>query len=69
MARVSKSDAKDPATKALFDTYKKSADTLTFRGHRNTPVASRVEWEDLYVIMKALVNEHLKFHRKRLPYG
>ena len=45
-ARASKSDAKDPATKALFDTYKKSADTLTFRGHRNAPVA-RVEWEDL----------------------
>jgi hypothetical protein len=58
-ARASKSDAKDPATKALFDTYKKSADTLTFRGHRNAPVA-RVEWEDYYVIMKALVIEHPK---------
>jgi hypothetical protein len=44
-ARASKSDAKEPATKALFDTYKKSADTLTFRGHSNAPVA-RVEWED-----------------------
>jgi hypothetical protein len=53
MARASKSDAKDPATKALFDTYKKSAETLSFRGHRNAPVA-RVEWEDYYVIIKAL---------------
>ena len=58
-ARASKSDAKDPATKALFDTYKKSADTLTFRGHRNAPVA-RVEWEDYYVVIKALVIEHPK---------
>jgi hypothetical protein len=58
-ARAAKSDAKDPATKALFDTYKKSADTLTFRGHRNAPVA-RVEWEDYYVFMKALVIEHPK---------
>jgi hypothetical protein len=58
-AKASKSDAKDPATKALFDTYKKSADTLTFRGHRNAPVA-RVEWEDYYVITKALVIEHPK---------
>jgi hypothetical protein len=58
-ARASKSDAKDPAIKTLFDTYKKSADTLTFRGHRNGPVA-RVEWEDSYVIMKALVIEHPK---------
>jgi hypothetical protein len=58
-ARASKSDAKDPATKALFDTYKESADTLTFRGHRNAPVAM-VEWEDYYVIMKALVIEHPK---------
>jgi hypothetical protein len=58
-ARASKSDAKDPATKALFDTYKKSADTLTFRGHRNAPVA-RVEWEDYYVVMKALVIEQPK---------
>jgi hypothetical protein len=58
-ARAAKSDAKDPATKVLFDTYKKSADTLTFRGHRNAPVA-RVEWEDYYVFMKALVIEHPK---------
>jgi hypothetical protein len=55
-ARAAKSDAKDPATKALFDTYKKSAETLTFRGHRNAPVA-RVEWDDYYVFMKALVIE------------
>jgi hypothetical protein len=48
---------KDSATKALFDTYKKSADTLTFRGHRNAPVA-RVEWEDYYLIMKTLVIVH-----------
>jgi hypothetical protein len=40
-ARASKSDAKDSATKALFDNYKKSADTLTFRGHRNAPVAHK----------------------------
>ena len=58
-ARASKSDAKDPATRALFEAYKKSADTLTFKGHRNAPVA-RVEWEDYYVIMKALVIEHPK---------
>ena len=57
--RAFKSDAKDPATKALFDTYKKSADTLTFRGHRNAPVA-RVEWEDYYTVIKALVIEHPK---------
>jgi hypothetical protein len=56
-ARAAKSDAKDPATKALFDTYKKSADTLTFQGHRNAPVP-RVEWEDYYVFMKALGIEH-----------
>ena len=58
-ARAAKSDAKDPATKALFDSYKKSADTLTFRGHRNAPVA-KVEWDDYYVFMKALVIEHPK---------
>ncbi len=57
-ARASKSDAKNPATKALFDTYKKSADTLTFRGPRNAPVA-RVEWEDYYVIIKLAI-EHPK---------
>jgi hypothetical protein len=38
-ARASKFDAKDPATRELFDTYKKSANTLTYRGHRNAPVA------------------------------
>jgi hypothetical protein len=58
-ARASKLDAKDSATKALFDTYKKSADTLTFRDHRNAPVA-KVEWEDYYVVIKALVIEHPK---------
>ncbi len=51
-ARAPKSDAKDPATKTLFEAYKKSADTLTFKGHRSAPVA-RVEWENNYLIIKA----------------
>ena len=50
-ARAFKSDAKDPATKALFDTYKKSVDTLTFRYLQTTAHIIEVGYDTPTLIM------------------
>ncbi len=45
--------------RALLETYKKNALTLTFRGTRTAPV-SEVEWEEYYLHLVPLVIEHPK---------
>ena len=54
-------DRNDPNYKdrALLETYKKNALTLTFRGTRTAPV-SMVEWEEFYLHLVPLVVEHPK---------
>jgi hypothetical protein len=54
-------DRNDPNYKdrALLETYKKNALTLTFRGTRTAPV-SVIEWEEFYLHLVPLVVEHPK---------
>ena len=54
-------DRNDPNYKdrALLETYKKNALTLTFRGTRTAPT-SKVEWEEYYLHLVPLVIEHPK---------
>ena len=54
-------DRNDPNYKdrALLETYKKNALTLTFRGTRTAPT-STVEWEEFYLHLVPLVVEHPK---------
>jgi hypothetical protein len=55
-------DRNDPNNykdRALLETYKKNALTLTFRETRTAPV-SMVEWEEYYLHLVPLVVEHPK---------
>lgn len=54
-------DRNDPHYKSRhkLEKYKKNALSLSFKGHRNAPVA-RVEWEEYYLHMLPLILEHPK---------